>query len=130
MLDGILIWVEVCCVSWTGRGDRCGVCMLFCDGCLRGGGLCCVGLLFVFTALSGFRRNGVFRDSVFESVWGRVCSFVCGWLGSGGFSVGDCGVAELAIVVVFLVFLVEAGVIGNFEIVVMGMMVMLAIVFE
>ena len=67
---------------------------------LRGGGLCWVGLLFFFTALSGFRRNGVFGESVLEIVWGRVCSFVWGWLGSDGFSVGDCGVtvAELAII--------------------------------
>ena len=82
----------------------------------------------IFTALSGFRRNGVFGESVLEIVWGRVCSFVWGWLGSDGIIVDDCGVAELAMVVVGLVFLVEADVIGIFEIVVIVMM--LAIVSE
>ena len=67
---------------------------------LRGGGVCWVGLLFFFTALTGFRRNGVFGESVLEIVWGRDCSFVWGWFGSDGIIVDDCGVAELAIDVV------------------------------
>ena len=40
----------------------------FVMGVKRGAGLCWVGLLFFFTALSGYRRNGVFGESVLEIV--------------------------------------------------------------
>ena len=68
------------------------------------GVLLCCGLLFFFlTVLSGFRRFGVLRDSVLESVWGRVCNFVWGCSCSDVLSAGDCflTVAELTMVVVF-----------------------------
>ena len=60
---------------------------------------------------------------------GFVVLFGVGWVPTGSV-LAMVELQSLLWLIFYPVFLVEAGVIGNFEIVVMGMMVMLAIVFE